>query len=86
MFNDDTQAKLTHIIQGSRIPGQTDHCTAIRNHLCSSFATSTTVKANFESNALIKKEQELIIRNTKLNTQRFNYQSILTSYQPPTSS
>lgn len=62
MFNDDTQAKLTHIIQGSRIPGQTDHCTAIRNHLCSGFATSTTVKANFESNALIKKEQELVLR------------------------
>jgi hypothetical protein len=62
MFNDDTQAKLTHIIQGSRIPGQTNHCTAVRNHLCSSFTTSTTVKANFESNALIKKEQELNLR------------------------
>ncbi len=62
MFNDDTQAKLTHIIQGSRIPGQTDHCTAVRNHLCSGFATSTTVKANFESNALIKKEQELNLK------------------------
>ena len=62
MFNDDTQAKLTNIIQGSCIQGPADYCTAVRNHLCSGFATSTTVKANFEGNAIIKKEQELNLR------------------------
>jgi hypothetical protein len=59
MYNDDTQKKIENIIHGSVINGLKDHCTTVRNFLCASFSTSTTVKRNFESNALIKKEQEL---------------------------
>jgi hypothetical protein len=62
MYNDDTQKKIENIIHGSVINGIKDHCTTVRNFLCASFSTSTTVKRNFESNALIKKEQELILR------------------------
>ena len=62
MYNDDTKNKIENIINGSLINGLKDHCTTIRNFLCASYATSTTVKRNFESNALVKKEQELVLR------------------------
>jgi hypothetical protein len=62
MYNDDTKKKIENIIYGSLIDGCRDHCTAIRNFLCASYSTSSTVKRNFESNALIKKEQELVLR------------------------
>jgi hypothetical protein len=63
MYNDDTKRKLENIVRGSLIEGSSDHCTAIRNFLCSSFSTSTTVKRDFESKLLIKKEQESGLRN-----------------------
>ena len=57
MLSNDTKGKIAAIVSGVILEGSTDHCTAIRNHLCQSFATSTVVKANFESNAIVKKEQ-----------------------------
>lgn len=57
MFSDEVRSKLQHIIQGTLIPEQTDTCTAIRNQLCTSFSTSTTVKKDFEGKSIIKKEQ-----------------------------
>src|SRR5690349_13381271 len=57
MFNDEIRAKLENIIRGDGIEGQEDTCTAIRNHLCTSFSTSTTVKKGFESKSIIKEEQ-----------------------------
>ncbi len=57
MFSDDTKNKIENIIGGSLLEGQNDPCTAIRNFLCTSYSTSTTVKRNFESNEIIKKEQ-----------------------------
>lgn len=63
MYNDDTKVKIENIIHGSLIGGLPDHCTAIRNFLCERYSTSTTVKKNFESNALIKETQELALRS-----------------------
>jgi len=58
MLPDDTRRKIENITAGIIIEGAQDTCTAIRNLLCSSFPTSTTVKKDFESKAIIKKEQE----------------------------
>ena len=45
------------------LEGGKDTCTTIRNLLCNSFATSSVVKTDFESNAIIKKEQSKFITN-----------------------
>lgn len=57
MFSEDVRNKLQNIIQGNVIQEQPDSCAAIRNHLCSSFPTSTTVKTDFEGKRLIKEKQ-----------------------------
>jgi hypothetical protein len=57
MFPDDTRSKIENIAQGIVIKGQQDNCTTIRNLLCAGFPTSTTVKKDFESKAIIKEEQ-----------------------------
>jgi hypothetical protein len=57
MNNNDTRSKLENIIKGTIIERAEDHCTTIRNLLCASFSTSTTVKRDFESKAIIKEEQ-----------------------------
>ena len=58
MFTDEVCRKLENIIQGTVIEEQADHCTAIRNYLCSSFRTTSTVKKDFESKAVSKEEQK----------------------------
>ncbi len=58
----DTRSKLKNIIDGVIIEGATDNCTATRNILCSSFSTSTTVKRDFESKSISKKEQVEFLR------------------------
>ena len=62
MFDGDTKKKIENIIHGSLIDGCRDHCTTVRNFLCGGYSTSTTVKKNFESNGLIKEEQERSLR------------------------
>lgn len=57
MLSDDTRKKLEYIIRGQVIEGQKDSCTTIRNHLCASFSTSTTVKKDFEGQSIIKEKQ-----------------------------
>lgn len=57
MFTEDVRSNLQNIIQGTVIQKQSNSCTAIRNHLCASYPTSTTVKKDFESKQLIKEEQ-----------------------------
>jgi len=57
MFADDTRRKIENITQGIVIKGQQDNCTTIRNLLCAGFPTSTTVKKDFESKAIIKEGQ-----------------------------
>lgn len=70
MINNDSRSKLENIIRGVIIEGPTDNCTTTRNFLCRSFSTSTTVKKDFESKAIIKKEQaEALIRFAHNNTQ-----------------
>lgn len=65
MYSDDTRGKLENITGGIVIEGATDHCTAIRNLLCSGFSTSTTVKRDFESKSIAKEKQaEFLIRHT----------------------
>lgn len=58
----DTRSKLKNIIDGVIIEGATDNCTTTRNILCSSFSTSTTVKRDFESKSISKKEQVEFLR------------------------
>jgi len=55
MLPDDTRHKIENITSGTIIEGQPDHCTAIRNSLCNRFATSNTVKKDFESKSITKK-------------------------------
>lgn len=57
MLSDDTRIQIENIVAGAVLKGRTDHCTTIRNSLCRRYETSTVVKAKFESNAVIKKEQ-----------------------------
>ena len=57
MLSHDTRKRLENIVNGIVIEEQADSCTAIRNLLCASFSTSRTVKKDFESQAIIKKEQ-----------------------------
>ena len=57
MLNDEIRKNLENIVRGVVVEGQKDTCTTIRNFLCSSFSTSTTVKKDFESKSIIKKEQ-----------------------------
>jgi hypothetical protein len=57
MLADVTRKKLEHIVRGIVVEGQQDYCTKVRNYLCSGFATSTTVKKDFESRSVVKKEQ-----------------------------
>ncbi len=57
MLLHDTRIKITNITTGIVIEGAEDNCTTVRNFLCAGFATSTTVKKDFEGKAIIKKEQ-----------------------------
>jgi len=61
MFSDDTRNKIKNITEGIVIEGATDNCTTVRNFLCTGFPTSTTVKTDFESKAVIKEEQAILL-------------------------
>lgn len=61
MLPDDTRRKIKNITAGVIIKGSQDNCTAIRNLLCASFPTSTTVKKDFEGKAIIKEEQANVL-------------------------
>ncbi|HMJ47157.1 MAG TPA: hypothetical protein VK498_07485 [Ferruginibacter sp.] len=61
MLPDDTRNKIENITKGIIIEGILDNCTSVRNLLCTSFATSTTVKTDFEGKSIIKKEQAQLL-------------------------
>lgn len=63
MLPDDTRGKIENITEGVILKGQEDNCTALRNFLCRRFTSGGPVKKNFEGNALIKKEQEILIES-----------------------
>lgn len=67
MLNNDTRGKLRNIIRGTIIDGAADHCTTIRNFLCGSYRTSSTVKKDFDSQSIIKKEQGESLKRYSLN-------------------
>jgi antitoxin component of MazEF toxin-antitoxin module len=83
MLEDGKKEKVAHIVHGNVLEGQQDSLTTIRNLLCSSYATSRTVKKEFESQLLIKKEQaEFLIKycishNLFLKTVHSNYKLII---------
>jgi hypothetical protein len=73
MFSDDTRKRLENIVKGIVLEGEGDNCTAVRNLLCASFRTSTTVKKNFEGQSRIKKEQaEFLINHSSLKNWRLD--------------
>ena len=57
MFTDDTRNKIKNITEGIIINGTSDNCTTVRNILCASYPTSTTVKTGFESKAHVKEKR-----------------------------
>lgn len=63
MLSDDTRNKIKNITGGDVFKGSEDNCTTIRNLLCRSFATSTTVKKEFESRSIIKEEQKRLLES-----------------------
>ncbi|MHA4807510.1 putative polyvalent protein kinase domain-containing protein [Flavitalea flava] len=63
MFSNDTRKRLENIVRGIIIEGAEDTCTATRNYLCASFSTSTTVKRDFESQSIVKKEQQEFLKH-----------------------
>ena len=65
MFPDDTRNKIKNITTGIIIEGTKDNSTTIRNLLCAGFATSTTVKREFESNAIIKEQANILKKYCK---------------------
>lgn len=58
MLPDDTRRKIENITARAVIEGSQDHCTTIRNFLCSPFATSTTAKTDFEVKQSSKKSKQ----------------------------
>ena len=57
MLSNDTRSKIKNITSGIIIEGGQDYCTTIRNLLCASFPTSTTVKEDFEGKSVTKEKQ-----------------------------
>ncbi len=62
MLPNDTRSKIKNITGGIIIEGSQDSCTTIRNLLCASFPTSTTVKEDFEGKSVIKERQAVILK------------------------
>jgi hypothetical protein len=63
MLDDDTRKRLENIVKGNVLEGEEDTCTTVRNLLCASFRTSTTVKKDFEGQLLVKKEQAEFLKH-----------------------
>lgn len=63
MIAHETRKKLQDIIRGALLQGQRDHCTTIRNLLIESFGTSSTVKSEFQSRAILKEKQAQFLRS-----------------------
>ena len=63
MIEDETRKKLQNIVRGTRLQGQRDHCTTIRNLLSESFETGSTVKSEFQNRAIIKEKQAHFLKS-----------------------
>ena len=62
MFSNDTRKRLENIVKGIVLEGEEDNCKTVRNLLCASFRTSTTVKEDFEGQSVVKEEQARFLR------------------------
>ena len=58
MNSHDTRTIIENIIHGVVITQQRSTITAVRNHLCSRFSTSTKIEKDFERQSRIKEEQK----------------------------
>ena len=63
MIADEIRKKLQDIVRGALLKGQGDHCTKIRDLLVESFGTSSTLKKEFESRAILKEKQAGFLRS-----------------------
>jgi hypothetical protein len=63
MLPNDTRSKIKNITGGIIIEGSQDYCTTVRNLLCASFPTSTTVKEDFEGKSVIKERQAVVLES-----------------------
>lgn len=57
MIPNEIREKLQNIINGTCFKGATDYCATVRNLLIESFGTGPTIKAEFESKAIVKEKQ-----------------------------
>jgi hypothetical protein len=63
MISNEIREKLQDIVRGTRLQRSADRCSAVRNLLVESFGTGSTVKSEFESRAIVKKEQADFLRS-----------------------
>src|SRR5260221_2024089 len=63
MISNDIREKLQNIVRGTRLQGAADRCSTVRNLLVESFGTGSTVKSEFESRSIVKKEQADFLRS-----------------------
>lgn len=62
MISDELQKKLQDITRGVILEREADDCTTIRNLLCQSFGSNTTIKSEFESRAIVKEKQVAFLK------------------------
>ena len=62
MIPHEIRERLQNIINGARFEGPTGSCAAVRNLLVESFGTSSTVKSEFESKAIVKEKQASFLK------------------------
>ena len=63
MISNEIRGKFQDIVRGTRLQGPADRCSTIRNLLVESFGTGATVKSEFESRTIVKKEQTDVLRS-----------------------
>jgi hypothetical protein len=57
MIPNEIREKIRDIVHGTRFTGTKDRRATVRNLLVESFGTGSTIKAGFESRAIVKEKQ-----------------------------
>lgn len=63
MIPNEIREKLQDIVNGARFERAADRCATVRNLLVESFGTGSTIKAQFESRAIVKEEQARFLKS-----------------------
>jgi hypothetical protein len=63
MISNEIREKLQDIVRGTCLQEAADRCSTVRNLLIESFGTGSTIKSEFESRAIVKKEQANFLRS-----------------------